>query len=332
MARSIVNQSVLLQKETTAGTAVTNAMKRLLAVKMVPSINIDGTQNFKASGHKVDTVVQLGDEWATWSVDGIQDYNTLGYILASIYGPPTTTTPGGATTARQHVFAPNPSGADTQVTYTAQYGDASQGLQATYLAFQGLEMGIERGNLSFSSSAISRAFTSIANIATAGVTDVPTAPISQRGYNVYADDTWAALGTTKLLAAYSGKISNGDKFVGDRPINAAVAGFESLLEAEDISYNGSLTLGFDAVATAMLTTMRNEAIKFLRFEVVGPLIESGQNYQIWYDIAVRITNVGEITKAPNSPAVSLPFDFSLIKDATSGKYAAVTLVNAVSAY
>lgn len=332
MARSVVNQVVLLQKETTPGTAAVNAMKRLLSMKLTPSYNVDGTQSFKASGHKVNTIVQLGDMWSTWNVEGIQDFNNIGFVLASIYGPPTTTTPSGGTTSKQHVFNLNPSGADPQVSYTAQYGDSVQALQSTYFMFQGLDLGIERGNLSFSSSAISRKYTKGATLATTGVTDVPAVPIPQQGYDVFADDTWADLGTTKLLAAYSGNVSNGDKFVPDRPLNSAVSGFETLMEAEDISYSGSLTLGMDTAGVAMLDTMEAEAIKFLRFKADGPLIEATVKYSIMYDLAVRITNVGEITKAPNSPAVSLPFDFEFIKDPTSGKVAQVTLVNTIASY
>jgi len=331
MARSMTSQVAQIQKETTPGTAVTAAMKRLMGVRLTPAYNVDGTQENKASGYKVNTSVQIGDVWSTWNVEGIQDFNAIGFILASIFGPPVTTAVEDTTGAYEHVFAPNAAAVDALVTYTAQWGDSVQALQAAYLAFQGLTLGIERGNLSFSSSAISRKVAA-QTLASAGVTTVPSVPIPSRGYNVFADDTWAGLGDTKLLAAYSGNITNGDKFTPDRPINSAIDGYESLMESDDIEYSGSLTLGFDAVGTAFLSTFDNEAIKYLRFAVDGPIIEGTTPYSLTYDIAARLTNVGELTTAPNSPAVSLPFDFLMVPDPVTGKYQQVTLVNTIASY
>jgi hypothetical protein len=329
MARSVVGQQFLIQKETTAGTPLVNAMKRLLGVKAMPSIGDTGGEGFRASGHKVDTSYQIGDLVGNWEVEGIQDFNAIGYVLASALAPAVTTTPGGGTLSRQHVFTPAPAAADTLVTYTAQYGDSTQAMQAVYFVFNSLTLGIQRGRLSFGSSGLSRAPSTGATLATTGVTDVATQPIPTRSYNVWADDTWAGLGTTKLLAAYDANLTLGDKFIGDAPINSAVSGFETLLEGEDIDYSGSLTLGFDTAGVAMATTFTTEAIKFIRFGVIGPIIEGIIPYSMNIDLAVRITSVGTTTKAPNSPAIVLPFDFTLIKDPTSGNFAKVTLVNTV---
>lgn len=331
MARSIVNQSFLIQKETTPGTPLVAAMKRLLGVKAMPAIQTTGYQNFKAAGHKVDTSGQIGDLTGVWGVEGIQDFNALTYVLASMMSPPVITTPGGGTLSRNHVFTPAAAAADVLTTYTAQYGDTTRAFQAAYFVFNSLTLGIQRGNLSFGSSAISQKPDKGATLATTGVTDVPSRPIPTRSYNVYADDTWLTLGTTKLLAAYDANIAFGDKYVMDAPINSTVLGFESLLEGEDIDYSGSITVGFDAAGAGLEDTFENEALKFLQFKVVGPIIEAAIAYELRLDLCVRLTNVGQVTKAPNSPAIVLPFDFALQKDPTSGFFARATLVNVVTA-
>lgn len=332
MPRSMTNQVAQLQKEVTPGTPLVTAMKRLQGIKLMPGYNVDGSKGFKSSGYKVNTSYQIGDIWSVWTVDGIQDFNALGYVLASYFGPPVTTTPTGATTARQHVFTPNAAAVDALVTYTAQWGDSIKAFQASYFAFQNLTLGIERGNLSFGSGGISRKQDKTATLATTGVTSVTSVPIPQRGYDVYADDTWLTLGTTKLLAAYSAEITNPDKFVPDRPINSQVDGFETLMEADDMDFTGKLTVGFDATGAALVDSFENEALKFFRFAVDGPIIETTVRYGLKYDIAARLSNVGEVTSAPNSPTVVLPFDLSMIADPVSQKFQTVTLVNTVSAY
>lgn len=331
MARSMIGQEFLLQKETTPGTPLVSAMKRLDGIKGMPATATSGGQGFKASGHKVNTSYQIGDLWGMWEIEGIQDFNALTFVLASLFGPPVITTPGGGTNARQHVFTPAAAAADTKVTYTAQWGDAVKAFQAVYFLFNSLSLGIQRGTLSFGSSALSKKPDNTITKATTGITTVKSVPIPTRSYNIFADDTWAGLGTTKLLAIYDFNFTHGDKYTPDAPINSAVAGFEDLLENEDIDYSGSLTAGFDAAGTALATTYENEAIKFIRLKVDGPIIEAAIPYSFTLDLAVRLTNVGTVGKAPNSPTVTLPFDFELIKDATSGFFAKATLVNDITA-
>lgn len=330
--RSMTNQVAQLQKEVTPGVPLVTAMKRLQGIKLMPGYNVDGSQGFKASGYKVNTSYQIGDIWSMWTVDGIQDFNALGYVLASYFGPPNTTPNATDVGAFSHVFSMNPAAVDPLLTYTAQWGDNVKAFQASYFAFQSLTLGIERGNLSFGSSGISRKQDKGATLASTGVTSVTSVPIPQRGYDVYADDTWLTLGTTKLLAAYSAEITNPDKFVPDRPINSQVDGYETLMEADDMDFAGKLTVGFDTTGAALVDSFENEALKFFRFAVNGPIIAGATRYGLKYDIAARLSNVGEVTSAPNSPTVVLPFDLSMIADPTSGKFQSVTLVNSISSY
>lgn len=335
MARSMVNQKTLIQREATAGTAAVSAMKQLTGVSMRPAYTVENEQ-FRSQGFKLPTTVQISSESGTWSVDGIQDYNHLGYPLSSRIAVPVTTTPAAApaTTplSRQHVFTLDADGADAFYSYTAQFGDNVQAIQATYGVFQSLTLGIARGGLDFGSGFISREPATGATLATTGVTTVTSVPIAARSYDIFSDSTWAGLGATKLLAAYEGNISLGDKYAMDMPINSAVTSYESVVEAEDQEYSGSLRVGFDAVATALVTTYKAGAQKYIRILATGPLIETTVNYKFQLDFCVTILSPGEIGAAPNSPVVTLPFDFIITPDPVTGNAIVATLVNTIASY
>lgn len=330
MAKSIVTQKTLIKKETTPGVANVTAMQQFTALGLRPSWVVE-TNKFKAQGFKLTTVTQQLAESGAWPVDGIQDFNHLGFVLHSRISNPATTTPAGGTLSRQHVFTLASSAEDTKATYTVQFGDTSRAIQATFGVFNSLGINIQRGELGFTTSFISREPAAIASVATVGVTVVPAAPTAGRQFDVFADNTWAGLGTTKLLAAYEGSIDLGDKFAMDTPINSAVTSYESLVEAQDQTYEGMLRLGFDATAEGMITTYKNSALKFIRLLATGPIIEAAITYKAQFDMCIQIDQPGEVDQFGNGTLV-LPFNFSIVPDPVTGNSIVATLVNTVLAY
>jgi hypothetical protein len=111
---------------------------------------------------------------------------------------------------------------------------------------------------------LSRDYTTGATLATTGVTTVPAIPIPPRAYDVWADDTWAGIGTTKLLACYRMNLNLGDKYDPDAPINSALTSFESVLEKEDQDYGSDASFGFDAAAVGLINSFKNGAKKYFR--------------------------------------------------------------------
>jgi hypothetical protein len=330
-ARSIAGAVVQLQKEVTPGTAIVTAMKRIASLKMLPTLAGEATP-YKGISGKMTTGVTLPDLTTTWSADTIQDFNGAGYVAASRFSVPTITTPGGGTLSRQAVFTLNPDAADTFQTYTAQWGDATQAIQSTFNVFQSFGLQIERGNLAFTTSMLGRAYATGATLASAGVTTVPAIPIPPLSYDVWADDTWATIGTTKLLACYRANINLGDKFVADSPINSALSSFESVVEAQDQDYGSDGTFGFDAVATGLIATFKAGATKYFRIKALGPLIETTITYSLQLDFAAKITSIGEIGQAPNSPAIVVPMNFEVARDDLAANACVLTLVNTQTAY
>jgi hypothetical protein len=155
-ARSIAGANTYLAREDTPGTEETTDFFGMPSLRMRPGF--DGEADVVRGGSgKVVTSVLLTDIIGDWDVAEFSaDFNGLGVPAASVISLPTTTTPGGGTNSRQHVFSKNPAGVDTKRTYTARWGDGYYGVKAVYGYFNMLSMEIQRGELSFDTSFRSR--------------------------------------------------------------------------------------------------------------------------------------------------------------------------------
>ena len=331
MARSIVNQAFYIQPEVIPGTAAVDAMKRYLGLKLMPGWT-NQTQEFKASGYKVNTTTQVLSEQGTHTVETLQDYNALLPILASVltYDGATQPDPTNAPNAYEHTFHLEAAAADDLQTYTGMWGDTTQAIQLLHLVFNSLSFNVQRGSLTLDTSAISYEPTTGATLPATGTTTIQSVPIPARSYNVYIDDTWAALGTTQATALYEWGLTIGDKRTVDSPINSAITSFESLVENEDIEHSGSMRAGFDTTATGLIADYKAGDEKFIRVASTGPLIGTGVNYELEVNESTVLQSVGDIGTAPNSPVVTLPFNYLLMPDAVSENTLTVRLVNTVS--
>ncbi len=330
-ARSMTNQQLMLARETTPGTAATTGFKRVQSLRGTVGYAIEG-DDFKASGSKVNTARIPNSEMGTIGIDTILDYNGALWTATGGYGAPTSVVGAGAALGTStHTFLLNAYSADPRVTFTGFWGDAVQALQLPHFIFNTFGVSIARGALSLTSSAMSyMPKTGIALPTGAAVTDVGTRPMAGRQFNLYMDNTWAALGTTQLLAAYEGGLTMGEKYTPDWTINRALSSFSEVLEAESTEYSGNLRVGFDSVALGLLNTFNAGDLKFIRIESIGPVIAGAVPYSMVVDYCVRVTSIGEYSAAPNSPAVSVPFDFTLAVDDVTTNVSKLVLVNAIA--
>lgn len=333
MAGSMANQKAQLQAEVSPGTPITTAMKRLQALKLMPAWNVDGGESFRASGYKVPTAYMDGDMWGVWGVDGILDYNCVGYPAKCVLGVPVSGLVSGATAAYQHVFTPKPGQADTLSAFTAQWGEEGvRAIQAALFVFQSLGLSVERGSLSMSSGAISKTPDETATLATTGVTVVEAIPVNKTKFDVYLDTSWANLGTSKALGCYAFEITNPDKYAPDAPINSAINGFQSLDENDDIDYGLNFSLAFDASGAAMVGKFKSGDLVYMRVAVQGPLIEGSIYHTIAWDFCLRLTGVGQVAASPNGKKAILPFTSTMHWDKTADKFQELKVVNKIAAY
>jgi hypothetical protein len=329
----MAGQRTLLQRETTKGTAITSAMLELNALRMRPSWEGDREEVRGGTGKTVTGTVGT-DEHSPWEIQEFRPcFNHLGLAAGSRVSAPTTTTPGGATTARQHVFSISPNAEDTFNSYTVVWGAANTApVQAVYGHFNSLAMNIERGNVTFDTSFRSRAAQFGATIPGSGITAMPMVPMPGNMWDVYIDSAWADLGDTKYGGAYTANVDLGDKFDLDSPINSAIVSYEQPLEMEEQEHSFELAVRLGAVGLGLVGGMEAGTKHFFRLELVGGLIEPTINYICTIDFCAEIVSRSGITTAPNSAAVVLPLNLAMTPDPVTGKMFELTLVNSVTAY
>lgn len=167
--------------------------------------------------------------------------------------------------------------------------------------------------------------TTTPGVAPTGLALVPIAP----GHcDIYLDDTAAALGTTKWLRGFVYEWRIGDRFNPIYPLNSALSSFDNYIEAKPAPTN-RLTVGNDPTGRGLLTTMRNNATKFMRLEATGPLIESGQNYRLRIDTAVKVAEPPD--RGDEQSLSTLQWDFRIVYDATWAKAMEVELITSLTA-
>jgi hypothetical protein len=445
--RSMAAQNTFLKKEAVPGTPEVTGFIGVPGLRMRPGY--DGDRDiFRGGSGKVVTSTIGRDAVSPWETEMAACFNTVGLALASRFAIPTTTTPGGGTLSRTHVFPINPIAEDNAASYTAIWGDSFVGLRGQYGYFNNFGMDISRGEVKVSTNFRSRAYetgflvptneqqqiaitgtptggtftitfpfalggsgttaaiqynaaasavksaivaitggkfttddidvtggpgpgtpyvltfkgrygqTNVAPITTtnsftggtspnttitevtpgAKPTDIPTAPMPSKLWDLYIDPTWAALGSTQVGVAYSANLKFDDKFDEDAPLNSTIISYEKPLEKQEQDATADLILRLGATAIAQFANMDAGTKQFFRLELntsrgANPYyIEGTIPYICRFDFCAEIMGRGAIDKAPNSSAVVTPLSLVMSKDPTTGNYAQATLQNTVTGY
>jgi hypothetical protein len=318
-----------IKAEGTKGTANVTSMFQPEGLRMVRMGRGGNAEAFKGGTGKTATGVLLSDDWGVWSMQPASCFNTLGLLAASRIATPVTTTPGGATLARQSVFTLNPNGVDSYESYTLNWGDGSTRFQSTYNVFQSLGFTAERGSIQATASMIGRTPASGAS-APATPVAMPMRPIQPNLGDIWIDGAWADLGDTQHLACYRMALNLGDKFDLDAPINSSIVSFQGLPEKEDQAMTVELLVACDTAGLALVTDFEEGNLIAVRYLVEGAEIESGQNYTCQWDFLMFITSVGEITSAPGSNIATIPLSGVIGSDGTNSLV--LTLINTITDY
>ena len=336
--RAFGTQQVLLGRETVPGTAVP-AVIRPMAMTIPPTPTFE-SERFSPQGYTAPTLSIVNQEWAEADVEGRLTYTDAGLVFASAIGKPVTDVPTGATLAKRHRFLfDGLTQADPQ-TYTVEHGDATLARRFKHGFFNGFDLNIARDALEFSSAMMGQQVETGVALTTAGVTVVEPIPIAAGQWDVYVDDTAAAIGTTKFLDAYEAELAFGERFDPVWPINSALKSFGGIVEkaADDQEHTGMLNIGASASMEGYLDTLRRGEKKFVRLVATGPTIEGAIKYLMQIDFCCFITETDGYTDL-NSLLV-LPFSYQVGRDeawtpitgGAAGGALMVTLVNTVPIY
>jgi hypothetical protein len=265
------------------------------ANRLLQSIGIDfgpelTSSRFRPRGKKFDTLVVPGRRWTAGSIDGRPTYDEIVYLLCSLLGNVTPTTPAGATNAREWLFTVNPNSADNFRTFTVEGGSDARAARFAHGVVTGLSMDISSEEITLSGDIIGKKYQD-GITRTASPTEIPLIPIEPNDVSIFVDALFANIGTTLMERIFAATWGLGDKYEAIWPINAANQGtFPTVVEMAPDATLG-LTFAQDAQGMAFLNAFEDGATRYVRIQSIGPEIEAGHNYEFRADFPVKAESV-----------------------------------------
>jgi len=108
-------------------------------------------------------------------------------------------------------------------------------------------------------------------------TQLPNVPMFPLHFSAYLDDTWAALGTTQMLALYNAQFNVAERWLRSRPVNASMSS-DGVYNPENQAHGLNLQVGVDATEKAFMAAIRAGTMKFVRLLGIGPLTGDGTRH------------------------------------------------------
>jgi hypothetical protein len=326
--RFVVSEVQQIGVESTAGTAVAPT-KQLngLSIELDTALEVD---EFGPAGMLPNTIVAPRQEWASGALSGYPTYTELPYVFSNLLGAAAITTPSGATNARRWLWEPDESTPWTPKTWTVRRGvSGGTAEEAAYVLLSGL-------NLSFSRTAppelggdlFARRLDYTASLATTGVTSLDLVPILPTQVDVYLDTTSGGLGGTQLLRDFGYSWSVADLFGQIWPLNSSLTSFAAHSVMKPTLEN-SLQLGNDAAGIGPVAHMRAGSTVFVEVRATGPEIESGQNYSLVIQTALKVADAP--SRADLDGLSTLEWTFRNVYDASWGKWVSIELITSLTA-
>lgn len=292
--RAYVDKVYQLADEATPGTAETSGFRRLpgMTFRLSPERQ---QEMVRGSGYKSTTTMVDNGGMANGTYSGPVDFNEIIWPLNGLVGG-VITTPGGGTLTRRHTFTPAATGRDTnQKTFTCEMGDSDACQVATFLQFRSWQLDVQRRGLSQQSGNLFSRYPDDGNsLTSSGLVTVAQRPVAGPMWDIYADSTYGALGSTKVASCYRAGFAVGDKYNPFWVLNSSYPSFKDTVEiAHDITglfataHNAASRAFFDLIAGGTNPTY------YLRFVAQGALIEGSLYEKITLDFAAKFTTPEE---------------------------------------
>jgi hypothetical protein len=324
--RSSVDKGVQLGKETTPGTSVA-ANRRVLSLDVQWSPNLM-TQQYRAAGRKYNSasVVHGMDMRGQWNSP--LDFASLVYPFSGYVGA-VITTPATGVLSRNWAFVPVMVGRDPNATtFTAERGDAAAAQKVTFLQFNSIQGRWQRtdngANLTMNGDVFGRKAVDGQTL-TPTPTTVIQKPAAAPQIKIYADTSFGAIGTTLVTSAYEGGFNLGAKF-------APFCGFDGTDTMQDtVEVAPPLTFDFktahNAQSRGFYSNLVANQVYFVRYEVIGALIEGAINYKFVLDICGNFSAAAE---EDQSGVYGYAYTLNAVEDATFNTTGGVWLLNIVN--
>jgi hypothetical protein len=320
--RATISQICNIGVETTPGTGVA-ANKRLTGLQFSMGTKT-GIRSYRASGYKYGATSSLNQEWAEGTFSGPLTYNELSYLLC---GAVKNVTPTGAGSEKTWTFAPSSTAEDTVKTYTIELGSAVRAQEMTYGLITGLNMTFGPDGADVSAPVLGQAIEDGITL-TSSPTEIALQPVTRPQISVKLADTQAGLDAASALT----RVIRVDWNLSDRfgPVWALNESVDWAAHVEiEPKLEVKLLLQADATGMGLLTTMRNNATKFMRIEAAGPTIDTG-DYSLQIDTALRVA--GDPSELRDEDGVfAIEWTMNAFHDPTWGQAFGVVLVNELAA-
>lgn len=318
-----IAQGAQIGVESTPGTLVP-ANRILNAISVVDGIE-GASDTFRPDGHKYAALTIPGKEWMTADYTGKLAYGDIVYILRSLIRD-VAGVQIGATTGYTYTIAPQNAAEDTHKTYSVEKGGSVRAHNFAYGMFDSLSIDISRDSCDVSGTMFGRRITDGVSL-TGSPVAVELVPVLPRLFDVYLDPSSGALGSTKLLRAFTGRINLGNLVGTIWPINSANTSFDSHVETEP---DASVTMfvEHDAAGAAFITLLRSGGTNFLRLKAVGDNIGASADYTFQFDVAVKVKQIGKHQDREGIYGWEVTLD--VVNDAAWGKPYEFKVINQIS--
>lgn len=323
--RARVADHVQVGVETIEGTAVA-------ANKNIRSFSVDtkiGGESafFRPDGHKFNAFSTLDMEWSTLALSGKGEYTELLYALLPAFGSPTAVAVVGSVGGKTRVFPVGDSTILAPKSLTVEKGSSVRAQRIAGAIWTDFGMTYSRRNgVSFTGAGFGRLFTDGATL-TSSPADLAQVPIVGKHIDIFVDTTWAALGTTKLLRAFTVEQAITGLFGPVWPLNSANASYDGHVDLPPTP-TAKLTLEADSTGMAYLSQFRANTNIFVRILATGPEYEAGFPYSFQTDMCLGIKTI--MPDNEDNGITTVEIDCEVEKDSTSGKGLEYTLVNDIA--
>lgn len=323
---SSIAQGLQVGVETNEGVAVP-ANRRFQSTTLALSPNIE-TNAFRPSGYRVPTQITPGKDFTEGKISGVATFTELVYLLAGSLG---YTAPVQIGTSGAYTWSfPLAVSASTAIkTYTVEWGQPGAGgaRRCTGVHFPEVALDFSRSAVEVSGTARGQQ-TVTGQTLTAAPTAIPAVLALPGQFRVYLDDSWAALGSSKMLDVFSASLDIADLFAPWWTLNNAVPSYAARVDSEP-KIDVALRLAANATGYAYLDTLRAGGTKFIRIEALGPNIATGTDYTLQVDVAAKYN--GAASEDDEDGALVLEPPMTVVADEVSGNALIVTVVNTLPA-
>jgi len=311
--RATVTQGLYIGAEASPGDGGDD-FKVLNSFDLTPGVKVD-MQRFRPQGRKLESIIVPGKEWTEFKLDGMAEYSELHYLQSGIYGANQVSQPATVdTTGRSWKYILSAQARDDVQTYGLVKGDSDKAEAYSYVLLTELSFDLSREGIKMDGSAIGHAadFDGELPHPFDSVEEVPVLPTE---VCVYLDDTFGALGDTKLSRAFQVKTTIGDRHNPVWVLDCEEPSYIAHVELAP-KYEFEITLEANSEGTDLIESMRGGDSLYLRVQATSDE-DAGATpgtapYSWTTDAAVKIADVGEFEDADG--VYALKYTFAAVYD------------------